>query len=545
MPNSDPVNILLVDDRLDGLFTLEAVLKCPRYNLIKASSGREALAAILQFDFAVILLDVQMPGMDGFETASLIKEREKSRHIPIIFVTAINEDPFLLHKGYEVGAVDYLFKPFDPRVLKSKVGVFTDLHCKNRMLKEQTRLLQHSEESKRVIIESARDVIATTDMNGMITSLNPSFEAITGWKTHEWIGKRLETLIREEDRSRFLDFFGSALQGQNVLFETSAVSGTQTPVYVEVSAKPLIQEWAPIGVIAVMRDISARIDAERERRHREELERSNKELDQFASICSHDLQEPLRVIRSYASLLKRRFDSTEDEDSKEAVKSIIEGASRMSNLVRDILAFSQIGGTGLVIAATQSEAALDRAINNLQKAITESEATITRAAPLPSVMANELQLLQVFQNLISNSIKFRSEAPPCIHVSYEESKKEWIFCIRDNGIGFEMRHAQRVFEVFNRLHRNDQYPGTGVGLGICKQIIERHGGRIWAESETGKGSTFRFSLPKAPSAGLFSAEPGGSTKPNPSAERPGGVAHRPFLSSASSEAYGAGRLVPH
>jgi PAS domain S-box-containing protein len=488
----EKVNVLLVDDRPDGLITLEAVLTNPDYNLFKAESGAEALALILDHEFAVIILDVQMPGMDGFETASYIKRREKSRNIPIIFVTAINKDPFLVHKGYEAGAVDYLFKPFDPRVLKSKVSVFVELYRANRAILEQSLLLQQAEESKRIIFESASDIIATTDMNGRITSLSPSFEVLTGWTPTSWLDRTLEDLMSDDDKVEFRKSVYSALGGASMLTESHLVSKIGQSLKMETALKPLLQRGQPLGVIAVMRDTTQRYLAEEERRHREELERSNRDLELFASICSHDLQEPLRVIRTFATFLKSR--NADVPATAQGLESIIQGTNRMNVLIRDILNYSKVGGTEVVSTMVDSERALDRAVANLDLAFKESGARVERGS-LPTLFSNDLHMVQLFQNLISNAIKFRSKSIPVVHVGARSSKDGWVFEISDNGIGFEMDHAAKIFDVFRRLHRNDEYPGTGVGLGICKKIIERQGGKIWAESTPGKGSSFFFCIP--------------------------------------------------
>ncbi len=500
MGNEEKINILLVDDRPDGLMTLEAVLSNPRYNLVKASSGREALSQLLDHEFAVIILDVQMPEMDGFETASLIKQREKSKYIPIIFVTAINKDPYFICKGYEIGAVDYLFKPFDPQILKSKVEVFTELYRKTKLLLEQTALLKNSEESKRLLIESARDIIATTSEEGVITSLSPAFETITGWQTTDWIGRHFDNLVEPDDLPIAMKYFTDILQGRPVLFETRLVGKSGNRIPIEASAKPLIKNGVIQGAIAIVRDITERKEVEKEKKIRFELERSNTELEQFAHICSHDLQEPLRTMSSFAFLLKEKFGDSLDQEASEMIKGLLDGASRMSFLISDLLEYAHVGAAEIPLSEIEPLLSLEIAIQNLKTIIEESDAKIT-FGELPSVMANHLLLVQVFQNLVSNSIKFKSLYPPHIHISSEIKNGECIFSIKDNGIGFKMEYCDKIFQVFKRLHHSEHYPGTGIGLGICKRIIERQGGKIWAESIVGKGSTFYFTLQNPSSFG--------------------------------------------
>ena len=225
-----------------------------------------------------------------------------------------------------------------------------------------------------------------------------------------------------------------------------------------------------------------------------ELARSNRELEQFAYVASHDLQEPLRMVGSFVQLLAQRYEGQLDGDADEFIHFAVDGATRMRQLIEDLLAFSRVGTRAQPLEPTSCEDVLAEALANLRTRIEESGAEVTHD-PLPTVLADERQLVQVFQNLLSNAIKFRSAEPPRIHVSADESNGEWEFAVRDNGIGVDPRHADRIFEIFKRLHTRDEYPGTGIGLAICRKTVERHGGRIWVDSQPGQGSTFRFTLP--------------------------------------------------
>lgn len=237
----------------------------------------------------------------------------------------------------------------------------------------------------------------------------------------------------------------------------------------------------------------------RERRRAErELERSNEELGQFAYVASHDLQEPLRTVTSYLHLLKRRYGGQLDEAADEFIEFAVDGASRMQQLIDALLTYSRIGIKGGSPVPTASEKALNQALLNLQVAIEEKRAIIA-CDELPVVMADELQLAQLFQNLVGNAIKFHGEdVKPEVHVGARREGHMWQFCVRDNGIGIEPRHFDHLFELFRRLHARDEYPGTGIGLAVCKRIVDRHGGEIWVESEPGLGSTFFFTLPAIP-----------------------------------------------
>ena len=227
----------------------------------------------------------------------------------------------------------------------------------------------------------------------------------------------------------------------------------------------------------------------------QELARSNAELEQFAYVASHDLQEPLRMVASYTQLLLRRYGDRFDGDAREFMDYVVDGATRMKQLIEDLLAYSRVGTRGKEFRRMPCDAVLHKALANLKIAIEQSAATITHDE-LPEVVVDDMQWMQLFQNLIGNAVKFCGERPPAVHVSVEDRQGEWLFGIRDNGIGIEPQYYERIFMVFQRLAARTEYPGTGIGLAICKKVIERHGGRIWVESQPGQGSAFFFTLPK-------------------------------------------------
>jgi len=275
---------------------------------------------------------------------------------------------------------------------------------------------------------------------------------------------------------------------------------------------------AIIGTFGLSRDITPRKAAEEALgRKAEELARSNRELEQFAYVASHDLQEPLRMIASYTQLLERRYRDKLDKDAGEFIQYAVEGATRMQVLINDLLNYSRLGTRGKPFAPTECNEVLSRALENLKIAIQDAGASVSHA-PLPTVLGDGTQLIQLFQNLISNAIKFRGKAAPRVEigatpgvgpapvdqksrmhakgVAQESGGPEWVFWVRDNGIGIEEQYFERIFVIFQRLHTREQYPGTGIGLAICKKIVERHSGRMWVESAPGRGTTFFFTIPQ-------------------------------------------------
>jgi PAS domain S-box-containing protein len=230
------------------------------------------------------------------------------------------------------------------------------------------------------------------------------------------------------------------------------------------------------------------------RKAMEDLMHSNAELERFAYVASHDLQEPLRMVTSYLQLLERRYKDKLDSDALEFINYAVDGSNRMKTLINDLLAYSRVGTRGKEFALTDCEEVLERVLSNLEVSIEESQGKVTHD-PLPSVIADDVQLESLFQNLIGNAIKFHGKNPPRIHVGVKKDEKNWVFSVSDNGIGIDPQYFERIFIIFQRLHNHEEYPGTGIGLAISKRIVERHGGRVWIESQPGKGSTFYFTLP--------------------------------------------------
>jgi len=358
-------SVLVVDDSPTTLSVLDQLLSRAGYRVRTAAAGEQALQLARSSPPDLVLMDVRMPGMDGFQVCRLLKADPATAQAPVIFITgAVDLEARIA--GFQAGAADHLGKPFDRTELLARIGVH-------------------------------------------------------------------------------------------------------------------------LALVRARRVAEARSQA---------LARSNEELGRFAYVVSHDLQEPLRMMSAYASLLAKRYRGRLDADADEFIGFMVDGAARMKALIDEILAYSRVGTRGLRLQAVPAEEPLAAALANLRVPLDEASARVEREA-LPAVVADPTQLAQVFQNLVGNALKFRSQAPPAIRVSAVRQEDRWRFAVQDNGIGIPAGDLQRVFEVFQRLHGRDAIPGHGVGLAICKKVIERHGGTIWAESAPGQGTTIYFTLAAA------------------------------------------------
>jgi len=405
----------LVDDREDNLFSMESILEKDNYQIIKADSGKQALKILLkEVDFALILMDVKMPNLNGFETAALIYEREKLKHIPIIFITAFNEGEENLFKGYRTGAVDYIYKPVDPDLLRAKVAVFTDLYQKNHRLIAQEQKLKA-------------------------------------------INKNLENEIKERKASED-------------------------------------------KVIELNRQMLENIVR---------LESANKDLDRFAFMASHDLQEPLRKIRLFSDMLHAKYKSILDTDANVHIARIQKSVERMQSLIKDILTFSRISSEKESFEFTNLNTVVQEVLNDMESNVQEKRAQVNLGS-LPSIEANPGLIRPLFSNLLGNALKYsRKDVSPVINIRCEinmlaangnglKKSQPSRYCkiyVEDNGIGFEQEYAEQIFDMFKRLHVSNEFEGTGIGLALCKKIVEKHHGFISARSKVNEGSTFIISLP--------------------------------------------------
>jgi PAS domain S-box-containing protein len=353
----------------------------------------------------------------------------------------------------------------------------------------------------RSVMESSGDGISVLNSTGRCVLWNPACERILGLKPgslhyDQWpqhFGFYLA------DKKTFFPAeqlpLARALRGESTDHVEIFVRNRSRKegLWISMTARPLTN--GQHGAVATVRDISFRKETEESlTRKSEEVERSNRELEQFAYVASHDLQEPLRMVSSYVQLLSRRYRGKLDTEADEFITYAIEGAKRMSDLINDLLGYSRIGRGEVVKGTVNCEAVLEKVLRNLRSRILASEAVITHD-PLPSIHANETQFVQLLQNLVDNAIKFRSAATPCIHLSAKMEEGKWIFSVADNGIGIAPEYSSRVFVIFQRLHNREAYPGTGIGLAVCKKIVEQHAGSIWLELQAGGGTRVLFTWP--------------------------------------------------
>jgi two-component system, sensor histidine kinase and response regulator len=370
--------ILIVDDMPANLGVLTSHLERQGYTAVVAQGGEEGVERAEFVRPDLILLDVMMPGVDGFEACRRLKANPATCEIPVIFMTALTDTTDKL-TGFAAGAVDYVTKPLNGAEVLARIKTHLALYSLRRRLAEQNEQLQQ-----------------------------------------------------------------------------------------EIAAREEIQAA---------------------------LTRSNAELEQLAYVASHDMQEPLRMVASYLQLVAQRYKGQLDADADEFIGYAVDGAKRMQALINDLLAYSRLGTRARPFESTDCNKVLETVLVNLGVAISESGAQITHD-PMPTVMGDSSQLVQLFQNLIGNAIKFRSAEPMRVHIGVEAADAMWQFSVTDNGIGIAPEYHERIFVMFQRLHGRTEYPGTGIGLAICKKIVERHGGTVWVESQAGHGSTFKFTIPR-------------------------------------------------
>ncbi len=458
----EQAEILVVEDSPTQAEKLKYILEENGFHVFVAYNGKEALKLLRNHEPTIVISDVIMPEMDGYQLCKKIKNDENLKDTPVILLTALSDTKDVL-KGLECNADNFVTKPYEEKYLISKIRQI----LKTSELRKSEKIQPGVE-----IVFSGQKFLITSERRQILDLLLSTYETA--------VRQNLE-LMKARDE---LNSMNEQLE-QKVEERTAALNK-------EIIEHKLAEDE--------LRKYRGRLEELVEQRTSElkkitrELEHSNAELRQFAYAASHDLQEPLRTIAGFVKLLEKHYKGRLDERADEFIAYAIDGAKRMQELIKDLLEYSRIGTMDREFKPTDSASILDKVISNLRVAIKEGGAVVTHDY-LPVITADATQLGSVFQNLIGNAIKFHSAEAPRVHISAERIEEEWIFSVRDNGIGIDKQYAEKIFVVFQRLHTRNVYPGTGIGLAICKKIVERHGGRIWVESEPGKGSTFYFTVP--------------------------------------------------
>jgi len=471
----------------------------------------DAMVVVNQ-DGEIVLLNVQAEKQFGYRRDELVGQKVKNI-IPEGFAERLISDSTRsaadalaqqIGTGIELIArrkngsdfpIEIMLSP-----LESAEGILVTAAIRDiSVRKDAERHLAQMEGRYRGLLEAAPDAMVVVNQGGEIVLLNVQAEKQFGYRRDELVGQKVKNIIPEGFAERLIaDALRSAEDalaqqiGTGIELTGRRKNGSDFPI--EIMLSPL-ESAEGILVTAAIRDITKRKKAEAHLLQKvEELNRSNEELGQFAYIASHDLQEPLRMVASYTQLLSRRYKGKLDSDADEFISFAVDGASRMQRLIRDLLAYSRVGTIEMDLLDTSSEEALQQALINLRGAIEEKGALVTHD-PLPTVLADETQLIQLFQNLVGNAIKYQNPGVPRVHISAAKNGgKKWMFSVKDNGLGIDPQYFEKIFGVFQRLHKREEFAGTGIGLAICKKIVERHGGSISVESQPGQGSIFRFVL---------------------------------------------------
>ncbi|HJT16788.1 MAG TPA: response regulator [Thermoanaerobaculia bacterium] len=518
-PADEKVSILLVDDQPANLLALESILSDMDQNLVKAESGRSALKALLEKEFAVILLDVQMPDLNGFETASLIRERDKSRDTPIIFLTALSRNETNVFRGYELGAVDYIFKPFHPEVLKAKVGVFVELFRKREAIKKQAQALGRLSRQNELILRAAAEGIIGVDLNGISTFVNPAAAAMVGRHPDDLAGRDIHSIIHPAVPGvatcdvRRCPFF-AALHVDRLHDDIEDTffreDGTSFPVEFRVS--PMHDEnGRKIGSVITFRDVSekraAAQAAENERRYRE-AEAQNRAKDNFLATLSHELRTPMTSILGWVQFL-RGGDYTEDE-LREALQMIESSAKLQKRLIDDMLDVSRIvlGKFHVDLRPTHLSEVVEAAVSNARPDASERGVRLTSEVDKCEdlVAADATRLQQVIGNILSNAIKF-TPAGKRVDLKLQRVDGSMRIAVCDEGEGIEPSFLPFVFDRLRQAD-NAKRAGLGLGLAIARHIIDLHHGDIEAQSDgIGKGATFIVTLPAIPRDAIVAQTP--------------------------------------
>ncbi|MEP6594499.1 MAG: PAS domain S-box protein [Ginsengibacter sp.] len=615
MKKNDKSVILVVDDKSANILVLENLLAGKDRMFLNATSGEDALKITLNKDVDLMILDVQMPGMDGFEVARILKSSKRTKNIPIIFATAESKERKLMMKGYDEGAIDYLFKPLDPEIVKAKVSVLLKIQLQKKELVEKNISLQKNEllinnsadiigiidaatfrieeinnafttilgysleetkgtalsvflgsddrallkvlnsetkerlsfetciyckdrsikwlqwkvvvkegkwfvnarditEIKQVekirnylatLVKQSNDAIYIHDYEGKIISWNEGAEKIYAYSEKDALNMKIWNIIPEYMTNEMENILGNILKGGKVqTVETKRITKHGKLIDVLFSAAVVIDAGNDLkSIVITERDITEQKIADEQIRQLnahlqtnvQQLEGTNKELESFSYSVSHDLRSPLRALSGYSRIIQEDYAGVLDDEGKRLLDNIQDNVEKMRTLIDDLLEFSKLGRKEIKRSKISMEEMVKSVLAEISKS-NEHHAVLKINALLPADADNAL-LYQVWVNLISNAIKYSGKKEnPEIEIGSSSAENEILYYIKDNGSGFDMKYAGNLFGVFQRLHKANEFQGTGIGLAIVHRIITKHGGRIWADAKPDQGATFYFTIPK-------------------------------------------------
>jgi PAS domain S-box-containing protein len=490
---TESANILLVDDKVDNIFALERILARKDRNIIRASDGKEALRTVLNKEIDLIILDVRMPGMGGFEVAQILRSDKRSKDIPILFATADKTEYESNLKGFDEGSIDYLYKPLDAEITEAKASMLLRLqHQRKELIQKNLKIERYD-----LLINHSADIICI--INGgtlQFEEVNLAIQSILGYTVAEIEGSSILSYLDGADQPGIEKLRND--NRQQFSFETRLYSKDREVKWLDWNILNKNGLW-----FANARDITQQEKTRQEilqlntnlNDNAAQLESANNDLESFSYSVSHDLRAPLRAVNAYTQIILDEYSSQFDVELKRLFLVIQTRAQRMDRLINDLLAFARMGKRTVNKVSLDFDKQVRQVIAEL-----EGQGKINANIvihPLKSARGDAGLTYQVWTNLISNAIKYSGKrTTPLIEIGFAESPNEYIYSVKDNGTGFNMDQAHKLFGVFQRLHDNNDFEGTGIGLAIVKRVIAKHGGSVWAEGEPDKGATFYFSLPR-------------------------------------------------
>jgi PAS domain S-box-containing protein len=492
MKKKDQLTILIVDDKEANIYALEKLLERPDRVFLSATAGSIGLKLALENDIDLVILDVQMPEMDGFEVSQILKSNKRTKDIPIIFASAEMKERQSIMKGFEEGAVDYLSKPLDPELTKAKVSVLLKIQAQKKELLDKNLSLEKSA----LLINNSPDIIGIIDPDSLqFEEVNSAFTATLGYSLEEARSKPITSFL-SKGNDEWVDNISKEANDQ-ISFETHMFTKDKVEKWLQWRVVVRDRKW-----FVNARDITRQRVADEQIRQLNsdlqknlvQLEMINKELESFSYSVSHDLRAPLRALDGYSKMIEEDYMDKLDDEAKRLFRIIRQNARKMGNLIDDLLEFSKLGRKEV----RKSEVNMEKLVASILEEIKEStkHKAIVNISSLPPAPADHALLAQVWMNLLSNAIKYSSKKDhPRVEIGCEEHGDENVYFVKDNGAGFSMEYASKLFGVFQRLHKASEFEGTGVGLAIVHKIVTKHGGRVWARGEVSEGATFYFSLP--------------------------------------------------